>query len=106
MPAFSLVVTSRGNSLVDMHGFLIIVASLVVEDRLWGSGLQQFRLPFSIAQARWFTCLGLVVPWLVGSSWTGDQTGISYVGRLTLYYQASRESPFFNLKLHLFIVCS
>lgn len=89
--------TSRGSSLVDMRGLLIAVAALVAEDGPRGSGLQQFWLPFSIAQAQWFTCTDLVVPWFVGSSWTRDQTGVSCIGRLTLDHQATRESPFFNV---------
>ena len=34
----SLVVMSGGCSLVALHGLLIVVASLVAEHRLWGTG--------------------------------------------------------------------
>ena len=33
---FSLVVASRGCSVVVVHGLLILVASLVAEHKLWG----------------------------------------------------------------------
>ena len=36
----SLVVVSRGSSLVAMHGLLIVVASLVVEHVLWSVGFR------------------------------------------------------------------
>ena len=62
LPASSLVVTSTGSSLVDMRGLLVAVAAHVAEKGPRGSGLQQFWLPFSIAQAQGFACTDLVVP--------------------------------------------
>ena len=105
LPACSLVVTSRSNLLVDMHGFPIAGVLLLWRMGSRGSRLQQFQLPFSRAQAQWFACTDLVVPWFVGSFWTRNQTGVFCIGRLTLYHQATRESPFFNVKLHLLIFC-
>ena len=40
MPGLSLVAAGRGYSLVAMHGLLVVVASLVVEQELWGAQAQ------------------------------------------------------------------
>ena len=63
----SVVVVSRGCSLVTGLGLLTAVASLE-EHRLWVLGLQSLQLLGSRAQAQWLWCVGLVVPWHVGSS--------------------------------------
>ena len=53
--------------------FLIAVASLVAEHRLWVRELQQL----------WHT--GLVALWHVESSWIRDRTPVSCIGRWILY---------------------
>ena len=63
-------------SLVAVHGFLIAVASLVVEHEVW-------------AQKSWH--MGLVTPWHVGSSQPRDQTNISCIGRQMLNHWTTRE---------------
>ena len=40
LPSFSLVAVSLGCSLVEVCGFLVAVASLVVGHGLWGTRLQ------------------------------------------------------------------
>ena len=49
---FSLVEASRGYSLVAVLRLLIMVASLIAEQRLWTHGLQQLQLPGYRAQAQ------------------------------------------------------
>ena len=59
---FSLVVASRGYSLVAVRGFLAAVASVAL---VGGSRMQAQELLY----------LGLVAPRHVGSFWTKDRTG-------------------------------
>ena len=47
----SLVAASEGYSLVAMHRFLIVVASVTAEHKLWGMQAQESRLPGPRAQA-------------------------------------------------------
>ena len=68
----SVVVVSRGCSLVTGLRLLTAVASLE-EHRLWVLGLQSLQILGSRAQAQWLWCVGLVVPWHVGSSWIRDK---------------------------------
>ena len=59
--SFSLVVASRGYSLVAVHRFLVAMASLIL---VGGSRMQAQELLY----------LGLVAPRHVGSFWTRDRT--------------------------------
>ena len=68
----SLVVMSRGYSLVAVHRFLLVVASLVAEHGLWALRLQQL----------WR--LGLAALQHVGSSQTRDQTHVCCISRWIL----------------------
>ena len=63
-------------SLVAVHGFLIAVASLVMEHEVWAQKLRH---------------MGLVTPWHVGSSQPRDRTNISCIGRRMLKYWTTRE---------------
>ena len=58
---------------------LAAVASLVVDHWLWG------------AQAQDLQWAGLVIPWHVESSWTGDQTCVSCMSRRTVNHWTTRE---------------
>ena len=82
--SFSLIAASGDSSLVAVCGLLLAATFLVAEHRLYGAQAQQLQFPGSRAQAQqlWYT--GLVPPWHVGSSWTGDRTHISCVGRWIL----------------------
>ena len=60
--SFSLVVASRGYSIVAVRGFLAVMASVTL---VGGSRMQAQELLF----------LGLVAPRHVGSFWTKDRTG-------------------------------
>ena len=45
----------------------------------------------SRALAHWLWCMGSVVPWDVGSSWTRDlETRVPCIGRQILYHRATR----------------
>jgi len=48
---FSLVATSRGYSLVAVHGLLIAAASLIAERRLQGTGSRAVALELSCSAA-------------------------------------------------------
>ena len=88
---FSLVVASRGHSLVVVPGLLIAVASLVAEHRLWGvwasvvvvSGL--CSTDSEVAEHTLSCSLHVV------SSWTRDWSHVSCTGRWILYQWATRE---------------
>ena len=95
---FSLIVASRGSSLVVGHGFLITAASLVAKQGLWGAwALGVVISGPSIAQycvlehrlKLW--CLVASQP--AGSSCIRDQTHVSCIGRWTLHHWATREAP-------------
>ena len=59
-------------------------ASLVAEHRLWAQGLQELQLAGSRAQAQGLWRTGLVAPWHVDSSLTGNQTRAACIGRQIL----------------------
>ena len=74
---FSLVVASRGYSLVAIHGFQ--VASLVAEHRFWGAWASVVVVHglSNCGSGRYSTgsvvvCTCLVALWHVVSSWTRD----------------------------------
>ena len=46
---------------------------------------------FGVHELQKLGCMGLAVPWNVGSSWTRDQTRVPCIGRQILYYWATRE---------------
>ena len=69
----SLVVASGGYSLAGVHGFLVVVASLV-----------EHRPEGPWAQELW--CTGLVAPWHGESSWSRDWTGVPFIGRWILLF--------------------
>lgn len=69
-----------GFSLVAVHGFFTVTASLVVEHRLWSTWAQKLG------------CSGLAVLWHAESFQTRDQTCVSCVGRWILYHWAIREA--------------
>ena len=81
MHGLSLVVASRGSSLVAVHGLLIVVASLVVEPGLQGVW----------AQYLWHA--GLVALHYVESSWTRDQTCVPCVGRQIPIQRTTKAVP-------------
>ena len=94
--AFSLVVVSKGPSLVMVCGLLTAVASLIAEHRLQACGLQWLRHMDSVgiwstqAEQLWYT--GLVAQWHVRSSQLRDWTHVSCIGRKILYHWTSRET--------------
>ena len=85
---FSLVAASRGYSLIEVHGLLIVVAALVAEPGLWGlwAPVAVVQFPGSRAQAQSLWPMGLVAPWHVESSRIGDQTYVPCIGRQILYH--------------------
>ena len=98
----------EGGYSAAVHGTLILVAFCAAEHRLY----QQLRLPSSRAQAQqsWFR--GSVAPWHVGSSWIGDRTQVSCIGRQILTHCTTREVGehgifkelfFFSIFHHLFM---
>ena len=62
-----------------------------------GAWAQQLWLEGSRAQAQQLRHMGLVAPWRVGSSWTGDRTRVPWIGRQVLNHCATREVPFYLL---------
>ena len=96
---FSLVVVSRGSSLVLVRGLLITVASFVSEHGLWGaqaSGLAAASLwsTGSIVAARRLSRSAACRVFPIG-----DQTHVSCNGRGILYLGATGEAPLFLLCL-------
>ena len=75
----SLVVVSRGYSSSRCSGFSL----------QWLLLLQSPSFGVHELQKLW--CMGLSVPWNVGSSWTRDQTHVPCIGKQILYYWATRE---------------
>ena len=83
---FSLVEVSRGYSLTVVHRLLIVVASFVVEHRLYrakglrscGSQVLEHSLSGCGAQA--------LLLHIGASSQIRDQTGVSCIGRWILYH--------------------
>ena len=91
--AFSRVVSCRGSSLVVVGELLTAVAPRAVEPGLQ-SVLASVAAPLgSKAQAPQLWPRGLVAPQHMGSSWIGDRTPVSCVGRdsLPLSHQGSPE---------------
>ena len=95
----SLVVASRGCSLVVVDGLLISAASLaerglsgtrtsVVAARGLSTCGSQTR-----TQAQWPWPRGSAALWHVGSSWIRDPAQVPCVGRRILYHWAAREAP-------------
>ena len=84
---FSLVMASRGYSLVVVCGLLIAVTSLVVEQ-----GLQELRHVGSRARAQWLWRMDSVALWHVGSPQIRDWAFASCTGRQVLYHWATREA--------------
>ena len=80
----SLVAVSRGNSLVEVCGLFIVVASVAAEHGLQGVRAAAVAAPGSRAQQLWL--LGLVALWHVGSSQIRNPTCASCIGRWTLYH--------------------
>ena len=79
-----------------LHRLLAVMASLVVEQGLWGapaSAVRSLQLPGSRAQAQQLWCMGLVAPWREGSSQIRDGTPVSCTDRRILYHWATREAP-------------
>ena len=74
----SLVLASRGFSLVAVSGLSIAVASLVAWAQDTGSS---------------FWCLGLVAPQHVESSRASDQTHVPCIDRQILNHWITREAP-------------
>ena len=70
--SFSLVMASRGYSLVAVHGFLIILGSLV-QHRLQGTGAPVPRLQSTVS---------IVVAKLLGSMWDPPGLGMEIVSPL------------------------
>lgn len=62
----------RGLLFVVVWGFLIAVASLILEHRLYTHGLQSLWFPDSRAGAQKPWRMGLVASWHVGFSWVRD----------------------------------
>ena len=52
----------------------------------FGTWAQELWFPGSRAQAQQLQHLGLIAPWLVGSSWIRDRTYVSCIGRQILYH--------------------
>ena len=75
-----------------VRGLLTLVASFVLELRLWGVGLQQLQLLDSPARARSCGTRALVAPCHVGSSWTSNWTRVSCICRQILYHWAIKEA--------------
>jgi len=94
----SLVVASRGYSLVAGPG-LLITALLLLQSRGSGvHGLQQLSPVGSVfaqycALEHRLELWCLVASQPVGSSCIRDQTHVSCIGRWTLYHWATREAP-------------
>ena len=87
--SLSLVSVSRGSSPVTARRLITAVASLVVEQGLWGapaSAVRSLQLPGSRAQAQQLWCMGLVAPWREGSSQIRDGTPVSCTDRRILYH--------------------
>ena len=89
---FQLVAVS-GATLVMVCGLLIAVVFLVTEHKLQhaqASVVMAHELsgsaPVSRAQAQQLWLMGLVTPWHVRYSWTGDGTHVSCIGRWILYH--------------------
>ena len=83
----SLVAVIGGYSLVAMHRFLMVVASVFAEHGLsrdMGFGSCSIR-------ARQLWCTGLIAPWHVEYSWTRDQTHVPCTGRKILTHCTTRE---------------
>ena len=78
---FSVVVVSKGYSLVAVHGSLIVVASLVAGHGLWGTWASGVVFLGSRAQAQWLWHTDLVAPQHVGSSWGIDPMSPALAGR-------------------------
>ena len=92
---FALVVGSEGYSLVAVHRLLSLRAwalgcmGSAVTARGLGSRsawAQQSQLSGSRAQAQQLQRMGLVAPWLVGSSQTRDRTHVSSISKQILYH--------------------
>ena len=86
---FSLAEASGGYSIVAVLRILIAVASLI------GSRHVGFRSCSALGsrvqtQSLWNT--GLLAPRHVASSWTRDQTYVSFIGRCILNHGATREA--------------
>ena len=89
---FSLAVASRGYPLDAVNGLLVAVASLIAEQGFW--------VPWASAVVAWaiehrlshLGCTGLVAPWCMGSSWTGDQTHVFCIGR-QIFFVSHQGSP-------------
>ena len=92
----------RGLLFAAVRGLLIVLASLVVEHRLWARGLQQLWLVGSRGQGQQLWCMGLVAPRHVGSSWARARTRVSCIDRRTLNHCATREVPKWNFNLITF----
>ena len=78
--------SKQGYSEVAVSGFLVAVASLIVEHGLSGLWLQQLWLGGSRAQTRELWCMGLVVLQHVGSSQTRDGTYVSCISKQILQH--------------------
>ena len=83
----SLVVESRGHSLVVARGFLTAVASCCVQ----ALGLEGFSRCGMWAQQLWYT--GSVAPRHVGSSQTRDQICVPCIATQTPNHWTTREAP-------------
>ena len=87
----------RGILFIAMLALLIAVASRVAGRGLSARGLQEsargLRCCSSWALERRLIRCGLVLPWHVGLSQTGDQTRVSSLGRWILNHSTTREDP-------------
>ena len=83
---FSLVVSSRGHSSLWCAGFSLQWPLAAVHR------LQQLWFLGSRAQTQQLWCTGLGALGHVRSSWTRDQTHVSYIGRPILYHWDSRKA--------------
>ena len=92
---FSLVVESRGFSLVAVHRLLIAVASLVAERRLWGEQASAVVVLGLSSTGSVVMVRGLSCSMACGIFQTRDQTHVSCTGRWILYHRATREALFF-----------
>ena len=89
----------RGLLFVAVCRLLIVVASLVAEQRLQGPGLQQLWLTDSRAQAQQLWRTGLFAPRHVGSSPTRARTRVPCIGRRILNHCATREARKFSFRI-------
>ena len=80
-----------GLPFIAIYSFLIAVASLVAQHRIWACRPRQLQCVGSRVQAQQSWCEGLETPQHVESSWTRDRIYVPYIGRWILIHCTIRE---------------